>query len=618
MGIRMPVVRMHREELFSLKEENPMKHKLSVLSVILALLALVLVFTACGATENVASESMNKPRTITIYSITGDATTKEAIEGVQEAMNKITRSLYNVEVVLRLYPESEYEAALKAAIEANESGNIDYEIGTSDDVAVDTVVNEYGRPITVYPEAYENQLDIFLIPDGVDKFDLYTTKYFKTGEGESAVFSGVATDLTELINQNSQDFVINQYIPEKVLNFCRKYSDQAAGADNPLLGLPSNRYYGDAEYFLINKALFAEYRYDPATITDMYSVQSFLVDLAADCGAGKRPGTVPLYNTPSMNLMSVTGKNSVVAQAVSDSATVGPGLFTPMNIFSVPSAQKAMTFVNAIYMAGGIMPTVTDDVDFTKSFGAAYVYGSEEVVSKYADDYYVMMTSVPKAEADDIYSGIYAISKYAEEYADRCMHILNALTTNKEYRNLFAYGVENVNYTIDEETELVTRRNVKPENVYDMDIYRTGNMFLLMQNDEMTEEELTLSANNWAIAKATNNKAIVSPYAKFTLNTTADLNSASNASYKTVAQCVPELEKLYDEIWIWISEYQSYTNPSTGEPLNTFSQYLIVLQDRLNKDLYVKSSTSASTDFLSIRQQYANFHYSTYGEGKPK
>ena len=592
-----------------------MKHKLSFLSVLLALLALVFVFTACGADENVASEDSNKPRTITIYSITGDNTTKEAIAAVQEAMNKITRSLYNIEVILRLYPESEYEDALLAAIAANESGNLNIDVGTADSVVADTIVNEYGRPITIYPEAYENQLDIFLIPDGVSNFDYYTSKFFKEGEGESATYSGIAHDLTELINQNSKNYVMNQYIPEKILTFCRKYSDQAAGADNPLYGIPSNRYYGDAEYFLINKALFAEYRYDPATITDMYSVQSFLVDLAADCGAGKRPGTIPLYNTPGMNLMSVTGKNSVVAQAVSDTATVGPGLFTPMNIFSVPSAQKAMTFVNAVYVAGGIMPTVTNDVDFTKSFGAAYVYGSAEVLSKYADDYYIIQTSVPKAESDDIYSGIYAISKYASEYADRCMNILNALTTNAEYRNLFAYGVENVNYMVDEETGLVTWANVKPENIYEMDLSRTGNMFLLKQNDRMTEEELILSANNWAIAKATNNAAIVSPYAKFTLNTTADLKS-SNASYKPVSQCIPELEKLYDEIWVWISEYQSYTNPATGEPLNTFSQYLIVLQDRLNKDLYVKSSTSTSTEDLSIRTQYANFHYSTYGDGK--
>lgn len=592
-----------------------MKHRLSVVSVLLALLALVFVFTACGADENQASESTNKPRTITIYSITGDATTKEAIATVQEAMNKITRSLYDIEVELRLYPESEYEAVLQAAIAANEAGNINAGADTSSNVTADTVVNEYGRPVTVYPEAYDNQLDIFLIPDGVDSFDKYAIEYFKEGEGEGTTYSGVAIDLSTLIDENSNNYVINQYIPSKILNFCCKYSDQALGGDNPLLGIPSNRYYGDAEYFLINKELFAEYRYDPSTITDMYSVQSFLCDLAKDCGEGKRGDTVPLYNTPSMNLVSLTGKNSVVAQAVSDTASVTTGQYTPMNIFAIPGARQAMTFVSSIYEAGGILPLVTDEVDFTKSFGAAYVYGSAEIADRYSDDYYVIMTSVPKAEGDDIYSGIYAISKYAEEYADRCMNILNALTTNAEYRNLFAYGVENVNYMIDEETGLVTRANVKPENVYEMDIYRTGNVFLVMQNDEMTEEELILSANNWSYAKATNNKAIVSPYAKFTLSLTMDLR-VSSTSYKPVVQCVDELDKLYDEIWVWIAEYSSYVNPSTGEPLNTFSRYLDILQARLDKDIFVTSATQNSTEFLSIKQQYANFHYSTYGEGK--
>lgn len=593
-----------------------MKHKLSVLSVLLVLLALVFVFTACGAEENVASEGTTKPRTITIYSITGDATTKEAIATVQEAMNKITRSMYNIEVELRLYPESEYETFLKAAIEANESGNIDVTAGTSSTVTADTVVNEYGRPITVYPEAYENQLDIFLIPAGASNFDYYGWKYFKDGEGEAAVYSGVATDLSTLIDQNSNNYVINQYIPQAVLQFCCKNSDLAIGGDNPLLGIPSNRYYGDAEYLLVNKALFAEYRYDPSIITDMYSVQSFLCDLAKDCGAGKRGDTIPLYNTPSMNLVSLTGANSVITQVVSNTTEVGANLFTPMNIFAIPNARQAMAFVNSIYVEGGIMPIVTDEVDFSKSFGAAYVYGSAEVVDRYSDEYYVIQTSVSKIDSEDIYSGIYAISKYASEYADRCMNILNLLTTNKEYRNLFAYGVENVNYMIDEETNLVTRANVLPENIYDMDIYGTGNSFLLMQNDEMTEEELIISANNWAYAKATNNDAVVSPYAKFTLSLTADLRNASDETYKTVAECIGELDKLYDEIWIWISEYGSYVNPSTGEPLNTFSRYLDILQERLNKDIYVKSSTMNSADYLSIKQQYADFHYSTYGEGR--
>ena len=188
-----------------------MKHKLSVLSVILALLALVVVFTACGADENVATEGAIKPRTITIYSITGDNTTKDAIDAVEEAMNKITRSLYNIEVELRLYPASEYEAAIKAAIKANEDGDVIIEAGTADSVVAETVVNEYGRPITVYPTAHKNQFDIFLIPDGVDNFDFYTQDYFNYNEGNEVVeMGGVALDISSQINENSANYILTQ------------------------------------------------------------------------------------------------------------------------------------------------------------------------------------------------------------------------------------------------------------------------------------------------------------------------------------------------------------------------------------------------------------------------
>ena len=230
-----------------------MKRKLSVVSVLLALIALVLVFTACGQIENVQSESANKPRTITIYSITGEGTTQKAIDTVEEAMNKITRSLYNIEVELRLYPESEYEAALQAAIAANRewelNGGIPSDVTASSNVTVETTQESTnGRPVTYYPEAYDNQLDIFLIPSGVSNFDYYATKYFKEGEGEATEYVGVCTDLSTLIDENSKNYVIKQYIPEAVLSFCCKSSELAVGGDNPLLGIPSNRYYGDAEY----------------------------------------------------------------------------------------------------------------------------------------------------------------------------------------------------------------------------------------------------------------------------------------------------------------------------------------------------------------------------------
>lgn len=596
-------------ELF-FEEENSMKRTLPLLTVLIALLVLVLTLTACSDNENVQSESTKQPRTITIYSITGKTTSADAIAQVQKALNKITESQYKTHVVLKLFTEDQYETELSKALDAynNRVTTPTAPVGT-DEVAEITMVNENGRPITVYPDVAEGQVDIFLIPEGVSKFDEYTKNYLLEIDSDGTEVRGsICTDLSGQISADGKGFLLNQYIPATVLNYCRLNPIDSSSA---LYGIPSNRYYGDAEYMLINKKLFEEYNYDASIIEDMYSVQSFLCDLAADCKAGRRPGTVPLYNTPGMNLVSITGKKSVVAQYVAENATAASGQFTPMNIFSIPSVQKAMGFVNAINVAGGIMPQVTENVDFSTEFGAAFVYGNASIPDVYGDDYYVILTGVPMADNADIYKGIYAVSNNASSYVDRCMEILTCMNTNADFRNLFGYGVENMNYIVDEETGFVNKIN----DSYEMDLEATGNMFLLKQNSDMSEEELVLSANTWKIAKATNNRAIVSPYTKFEFSTkyyASEYNSLS--TYVPMALTVPELEKLYDEIWIWISEFPSYISPDSGEHLNTFNEYLLVLQRELNKNIYVSSASSTADARLSLRQQYVNWYGVTYGD----
>ena len=594
-----------------------MKHKLSVLPVLFTLLALVFVLTACGTEGNVQSETLIKPRTITFYSITDEATTDEAIQRVQDELNKITESLYKVHVVLRLYPESEYEEVLKKAVMANEDGRVFAEEDIVTDDSVTAGVGDAAQDEVIYAEADENQLDIFLIPDGSSKFDTYATRYLNSinyGEG------GILADLSEQLTEGGSGYVLNQYIPKKVLEFCH---EDSADSSSPLYGLPSNRYYGDAEYMLINKELFDAYNYDPSIITNMLSVQDFLVDLAADCGPGKTyPNTIPLYNTPDMGIVSVTGKNSIVAQEVRSDAHVTDGEFTLVNILERPVMTRTLEFVYKIYAAGGIMPRVTYNVDpdAERGFGAAFVRGNESVYDTYGDDYYIILTSVPYIQGKDIYTGVYGVSKYADEngYTDRCVEVLTCLNTNAEFRNLLAYGIENINYITDEETGCVSyvdaskyseevNGEMTPEvdMTYKMNIRTTGNMFLLKQNDQMTEEELVLSANNWKNAIATNNHSIVSPYAKFpffeyTLGT------------PTTADTVKELEILYDEIWTLVAEYDTYCDPNTGEKLNTFKEYVQVLKKLYDENIYVDAAKDTSI-LSNLGGQYSNWYALVYG-----
>lgn len=594
-----------------------MKHKLSVLPVLFALLALVFVLTACGSEGNVQSEGVIKPRTITFYSITDEATTDEAVQRVQDELNKITESLYKVHVVLKLYPEDEYEEVIKKAIMANEDGAVFDDTVLPDDSVESGVGETDTDDEVVFADAVENQLDIFLIPDGSTTFDKYALKYLQSIEyGED----GVLADISSYLTEGGAGYVLNQYIPKKTLDFCR---GDSADATSALYGLPSNRYYGDAEYMLINKELFEQYNYEASIITDMYSVQSFLVDLAADCGPGKaRPDTVPLYNTPEMGVVSLTGRNSAVAQYVSPTAHVSNGSFTPMNVLAIPNVQKTLGFINNVHMAGGIMPRVTENVDFSKEFGAAFIRGNDSVYDIYGDDYYVILTGIPYAKGEDVYSGIYAVSKYAEinGYADRCVEVLTCLNTNAEFRNLFGYGIENINYVIDEETGYVSyvdaseytedtddedEKTPAVDLTYKMNLKTTGNMFLLKQNEEMTEEELLLSANNWKYAIATNNHAIVSPYAKFKF-------TAYTQGTPSTVETVKELEVLYDQIWTWVAEYETYVDPSTGEKMNTFSEYVLMLQKQLDKDIYVQAACDQLIP-TSISGQYANWYAGMYG-----
>ena len=66
---------------------------------------------------------------------------------------------------------------------------------------------------------------------------------------------------------------------------------------------------------------------------------------------------------------------------------------------------------------------------------------------------------------------------------------------------------------------------------------------------------------------------------------------------------------------MWIAEYPTYVNPDTGENLNTFNEYLLVLQERLNANIYVSSAASQIYS-TSIRSQYANWYGVTYGGNK--
>jgi hypothetical protein len=305
-----------------------------------------------------------------------------------------------------------------------------------------------------------------------------------------------------------------------------------------------------------------------------------------------------------MSLLSLTGSKSVVAaQSVATSGYDGSRL-NPDNILKNAAVKATYKIVSDINAACGIMPTTDDNVDFDKNFAAGFMVGNMGIMEKYSKDYYVIRVGAPKVDGNEVFSGLYGVAYCADEYSERCMEIITAMNTDKELRNILAYGVKNEHYIISEDTGRVSV--VSDE--YVMPIYRTGNAFLLMQNESMTEEELAISANSWKYAVDANSVAKVSPYVMVDMDFSEPAANSTD-EYKVFSECVIELERLYDEILVWISEYPEALDPTTGEAYS-FDAYVNHLVSRLNENVYVKSALSTTEG--SLLAQYTAWYKSEH------
>jgi len=167
------------------------------LSLMLAMLMIIAtLLTGCSeedkSDKQIDSEGNISPMTVTLYGITGESTTEEAIKLVQDAMNSYTEGNFNTHIILRLFTEDEYYekldegfAAIEKRIEEEEeeerrkkeeekenkkNGVTTEKVEEPEDVVTEaeTYVDEYGIKKTVYPEENGTQVDIFMLR-GFDK-----------------------------------------------------------------------------------------------------------------------------------------------------------------------------------------------------------------------------------------------------------------------------------------------------------------------------------------------------------------------------------------------------------------------------------------------------------------
>ncbi len=476
-------------------------------------LALLMTFSAClliacGAEDDPSSG--DTPITITLYSIKEEGTTEEGIRAAEEAINLLINNAYSVNIKLCLYTAEEYDQVIAEKLQKNKEAKDTKKPGGNKGVILTsqqtgpretTIIDGFSR--LVFPEATENQLDIFLIHNQTTYMEYITGSY-----------------LTALDSMLQYDYAtVRKFVAPTLLNSMK--------IDGKTYAIPNNHILGNYTYLLLNKTLVDAGEYDTANMTDLYALQAFLTDVAENY-----KDYAPLFNCPEVQAAEVA-ENSGIGTLITSDTTMeanAPKVLIAQEAYAkFLAAKKAYTELG--YITYGNFTTNT-------KAGAAFVTGTPDSISaQYGDQYYVVPFAEPTANTSDIFSSMYAISTYSIDSA-RAMQILSLLTTDEDVRNALQYGAENITYTVDRETGLIHSLGN-----YNMNPLYTGNRFLLKNNDTMSDSELTLSQpmtyaevvavlgdackdvewvgkRDYALAKSLNNAATLSPYFGFNLATT--------------------------------------------------------------------------------------------------
>ncbi len=624
--------------------------KRSLLALVLALIMCLSLFcTSCGSgdkeDENLISTEQAEipPLTLTLYAPTKGTTTQDEIEVVQKAFNNITQSKFNTNVILKLIPEDDYDGVIKdklAAIqkqkeeeEAAEESRFQAEQEAllkgetlppeEEPETEESSSSSSDSPEISYPAEKENQLDIFLI----HSFETY----YELAKSEQLA------DITESLSTNAK--LLGSYV--------YPYLFRSSKIEGATYGVFNNTVFGEYQYLLLNKALVDKYEYDPENMKDLSSISLFLTEVK-----NGEQDTIPFLGEIEAPVVYWDNEESLIGSycgsALTSSGSVDatsyiPEAVYPTNLLAQSAYVNWLKEYNKLYQAGCIVDEtaenknskfaakiITGDVTLSPTYANTYgkyktdEYGFKYITDENGVDYYVSVYRRPIADNDNIFGSGYVISSSVDpNNIDRCMEIITALNTDANLSNIFMYGVQDVHYTISEETGMVHKITDK----YAMDITTAGNMYLLKQSDDMSDYWKAMSNNGWENAKNTNREAVLSPLTGFYFNPpvpepeeeepaeTPDGEEGENTEEPAAPKVTTD--KTFKEV---MEEIKALT-PSYLDPLMTFKD-----TEELNFNRFVKSKQTASMeeelikyltdheyDIYYIRETYNKWFEEHYG-----
>ena len=577
-----------------------------LISLLLCLVMVLGVFTACSS-KDATDETDAGTTTLTMlvvteekvyytdeeYAALSDAE-KVAVDmrveqynAVEGEINQITKAKYKTQLDVLYYTEDQYYDILEEKLANTEllvelrnaankeykrfqrtekkNGVIDAEIVYEKFIAQHPDYAAYIEPpvvetedeidVDVYPVAEPDQVDILFI-GSYDKYLEYIDKGWLSAL-DSALKSGVAKKLTS-------------YVYPAFLS--------AAKTDKGYFAIPNNTVVGEYTALLVNKDICDKYS-DISQITDLHSALSLVEDVAK-----YEQGVDPVWCD---SYRGYTNVHFWSVDYVSDADgfetfTIDPEKFSVLGATYNADYTSKLVLSPGYYSFGNILKDQSfvnqlkalKTIEFngyygaensTNDFAVGVIKGSGKDIEAYSEDYYSVIIEYPVATQEDLFSSMFAVSSFTTN-VDKCMEIITHLNTNSQFRNLLQYGIKGTNYELNDD-ECANRTS---DNLYVMDVFKTGNMFVAYPDADNGMDQ-----NTWLYAQKQDLDVVANPTLGFELKNEdlPDLknidvvNKASREFEEKIAAC-----KSIEELDATISRLTSLIEGGNAEYFKEISQ----------------------------------------------
>lgn len=512
-----------------------MKKRLFCL-VLCLLLVFPVVLASCGkrggqeAISGITDDASENTATVSMWLVTETPLSDATIKAVSTELTSITESKFHTRLLLTFVTRDVYEAKLAEEIEQFEAVNKDLleedemeddedmTEGTTEAKGPETDTNEYGLVVYKYPEKLPHQVDIIYVAS--------------EGMFRTYVNNGWLAPLDTYLATSAKK--LKEYVSATLLD--------AVQQGGKTYAIPNNNVIGEYTYMLLNKRLMDKYFYNgyinQKRIDGLFNelVYNYLDTIAT------YEADVPLIDSTYEECL----KRLAYFWSIDDSS------YEMLNDFSIFGCHysDAASLTRGSTMLG--FNSLFEDEEFVSNYlqlnrfrlegyfadvaeedevAIRFVQGDATIIDNYTDEYYPVIIEYPTATSGDIFDNMFAV--YANSLnVERSMEIITYLNTNRDFRNILQYGVEDVHYKLIEDAAgnpLIQRIG----NDYNMSLFATGNIFLAYPSEDIEVSE-KVWANDWKLAKEQNRGSLVSPLLGFNFANEVQLSagSAEEAGYE--------------------------------------------------------------------------------------